>query len=151
MSVLRNGIDELAVRMAASPGAWVASAVYGNWIQLKGKARSILFAPEVNALDANLLVEVFEATDSAGAGAQELTGVTTGKNFVNGTDEARVGLILVHEGDLSDGFSHVALRVTPGSTQEFAATAILLGLYSYPASNLPADGVAWAVGNTAHS
>lgn len=151
MSVLRNLLDELAVRSLATPGTWAAAAVYGSWIQIKGKCREVLLVPINGELDADMTIKVYEATDSSGSGAQELTRAATAQKFVNGTDEGRVGAIVVKEGQLSAGYSHVTLQITPGATDSVAAIAILGGLYAYKASNTTSDGVAFAKGNSPHA
>jgi hypothetical protein len=136
--------ENLAVRQGGTPGTWAANAsTYGNWVLLKGVARRAMAIVSNGELDGNLLVEVFEATDSAGAGAQELTGITTGVSFVNGTDEGKVGLIEVFDGDLSDGFSYVAIRPTPAAADSYSCIWLLSDLWDYPAANLPANGVSF--------
>jgi hypothetical protein len=95
-------------------------------------------------LDGNMVVQVQEATSAAGAGAQNLSGLTG--TFTNGTDEGRVGLIEVRQEDLSSGYTHVSLLVTPTATDSFAAVAILDELYEAPAGNATTDGVAFNVG-----
>jgi hypothetical protein len=147
MTELRDFVSNLAFRTLGTPAAagWVGAAMYTNWIQLAGVARRIALVPVVGPIAADCVIEVFEATDSSGTSAQELTGVVaTSKTFANGTDEGRVGLIEVKDDDLSDGFTHVALKVTAaGNDMPFAAVAILADLYDFPASNATTDGVAF--------
>lgn len=139
--------DMLAVRMGATPATWAANnGTYGNWVQLKGKARRALCIVLNGELDGDLLMELFEATDSSGTSAQELSGITAGQSFINGTDEGKVGVFEVLADDLSDGFSHVAVRPTPAATDTFAAVWILGDLYEYPAANAAADGVTFVTG-----
>lgn len=150
MSVSGRTLNEnLAIRMGGTPATWAAAAVYGNWVQLKGKARRALGIALSGELDGDLAVEVFEATDSSGTGAQELNaaaGVTDGESFANGTDESRVGLIEVLADDLSSGYTHIAFKVTPAATDGFAGVWILSDLYEYPAENTEDDGVAFVAG-----
>ena len=147
MTELRDFASNLAFRVLGTPAAagWAQAAVYTDWVQLKGIARRIALIPIVGNIDADIVVEVFEATSNAGAGATELTGVVaTSKTFANGTDESRLGVIEVKDSDLDDGFTHVALKVTPaGASAPFAAIAVLADLYSFPADNATTDGVAF--------
>ena len=140
----RTASENLAFRMGATPGPWAAVATeYGNWVKLQGVGRRATLVVLNGELDADMKIEVFEATDDAGADAAELTGVTTGETFANGTDEGRIGIIEVLEGDLSDGFKYVAALPTPGASDTFAAVWIISDLYEYPAVNGTAEGVAF--------
>lgn len=139
--------ENLAVRMGGTPGAWAANAsTYGNWVHLAGVGRRALIIALNGELDADMLVEVFEATSGSGTGAQELTGITTGQTFVNGTDEGKVGVIEVLDSDLTSGFEYIAVRPTPGAADSFAAVIVIGDLYEAPADNAAADGVTFAVG-----
>ncbi len=147
MTILRTSSENLAVRMLGTPGAsgWAAAANYTSFIQLGKIGRRALLIPLVGDIAADGVIEVFEATDAAGAGAQELTGVVaTSVTFSNGDDENRVGLIEVKDTDLSEGFDFIGLKVTPaGATYPFAAVALIADLYSFPAVNGTAEGVAF--------
>jgi hypothetical protein len=147
MTLMRTLREGLAARMMGTPGTWAAAAVYTNWVQLGKVGRRALIIAGNGELDADLTVEVFEATDASGTDATELTGITNSQKFTNGTDEGRVGLVEVLDTDLTDGFDYIALKVTPGATDSFAAFVVISDLYDSPASNLPADGVAFNVGN----
>jgi hypothetical protein len=139
---MRTLSEAFAVRMAATPATWAAAANYGNWIGLQGY-EGALFICGNGELDGNMTVALYEATDDEGAGAQALTGVT--ESFANGTDEARVGLFEIRADQLTAGFTHVALRCTPGATDSFAGYAVLFGGHNLPASNETTDGVAFVV------
>lgn len=144
---LRDFATNVAIRPLGTPSAtgWAAAAVYTDWVQLAGIARRIALIPIVGDIAADCVIEVFEAQDGSGTGAQELTGVVaTSKTFANGTDENRIGLVEIKDEDLSDGFTHVALKVTPaGASMPFAAVAILADLFDFPASNATTDSVAF--------
>lgn len=131
-----------AVRMAGTPGTWAAAAVYGEWIAITG-FRRITFLVANGELDGDMAFKVYEATDSSGTSATEID-TDLRNTFTNGTDEARVGIIEVRDGDLTDGYPYVALQVTPGATDTFAAVAILSEPYEAPVSNATTDGVAFA-------
>lgn len=141
--------QNLAARQIGTPGGWTSGAQFTRFVQLAGVARRILFIASNGELDADLLVEVFQATDVNGSGAVELTDVTTGETFTNGTDEGRVGLIEVLDTNLDDGYDFVGLRVTAGATDTFSAVALLGDLYDAPAENTEANGVAWVAGGSA--
>lgn len=139
----RTMFDNLQFLQGGTPGSWAANAdSYGNWVELAGVGRQAVLIVSNGELDSNMLIEVFEAQDAAGTGAQELSGVTTGKTFTNGTDEGKIGIIVVRDSDLSDGFSHVAVRPTPGAADSFAAFWVIGDLYEAPADN---SGAAFSV------
>jgi len=149
MSFPRTIREGLAVRTAGTPGQWAAAAVYGDWVALKGVGRRAALIALAGELDGDMTVEVFEATDSSGTSAQELTGVTTGETFANGTDEGNCGIIEVQQDDLSAGFSHIAVRCTPATADGFAAAWVISQLYEYPAANAAANGVTFSTGSDA--
>lgn len=140
---MRTFNDNNAVRMAATPATWAAAAVYGNWIAVAG-FRRFTFIPMNTELDGALLVEVFQATSSVGAGAAAVTGLSN--TFANGTDEARVGIIEVRDSDLLATTTHIALKVTPAATDSFGAVCILSEPYEAPVLNGTTQGVAWVTG-----
>lgn len=135
--------DNWAVRLVGTPAAWAAAAVYTDFVSMVG-FRRCAFIVGNGELDADMAIAVYEATDASGAGAQAISGLSD--SFVNGTDEARAGIIEVREADLSDGFTHVGLLVTPGAADSFCAFALLGEAYDNPVDNGTADGVAWIVG-----
>ena len=145
----RSLIENLAVRGTGTPGgAWPASAIVGSYEQMQGYHRALLIG-HVGALDANVTLEVMEATDDAGTSAQELTGPTTGETFTNGTDESRVGLIEIRQGDLSAGYTHIAARITGDAGQSLSAVFVFTDSeFDYPVSNGTADGVAFTAAAT---
>jgi hypothetical protein len=138
--------QNLAIRVAATPGPWAAAAVFGPWVQIAGLYRRALLAVVNGELDADMLVEVFEAQDGSGTGAAELTSVTTGKTFTNGSHEGKLGLIEIRDSDLHSGFTHIAVRCTPGAADTFAGFWILSDAYDYPVDNGTTDGVVFNVG-----
>lgn len=140
--------QNLTTRMMGTPGTWAAAAVFTRWVQLGKVGRRALIIAGNGELDANMLIEVFEATDDTGSNATELTDITTGKNFVNGTDEGLVGIIEVLDTNLDEGYDYIGLRVTPGATDTFAAFVIIGDLYEAPAANDTGDGVAFNVGGS---
>lgn len=132
--------DNFEARQSNTPATYAAAAVNGEWISLQD-CEYVVFIATNGELDGNMPVIVLEATDENGSNADTIASLTG--TFTNGTDEGRIGGIEVHESDLSEGFTHVSLRVTPAATDSFAAIAIRGGLHSKPASNLPTDGVAF--------
>lgn len=141
---MRTLNEKLAIRMIHTPGGdYAVAAVDGTWVDMTG-FRRCLFVSLVGALDADLNVAVYEAKDDAGDGAQAISGLSD--KFDNDSDEDRVGLIEVRDVDLSESYTHVTLRVTPGATDPFSAIAILSEPYAAPVSNDTADGVAFNTG-----
>lgn len=141
---MRTFSEYAAVRMAGTPASWAAAAVNGNWIDMS-EFRRCVFVCMNGELDGDLDVKVQEATSNVGANAANIAGLTDA--FVNGTDEARVGIIEVKDGDLTSGYKYVSLLVTPAAADTFSAVAFLLDAYEKPASNTTTDGVAWDVSN----
>lgn len=135
--------DNWAVRLVGTPGTWAASAVYTDFVSMVGYRRCAFIVGNGD-LDDDLDVKVYEAKDDSGTDAQAIAGLTDA--FVNGTDEERAGIIEVREADLSDGYTHVGLLVTPAATDSFCAFALLGEAYQNPVSNGTEDGVAWIVG-----
>ena len=135
--------DNWAVRAVGSPATWAAAAMYTDWVAIAGFRRCV-FLPQNGELDGDMVIAVYEATDASGTSAQAISGLTD--SFVNGTDEDRVGIIEVRDVDMSDGYTHLALLVTPAATDSFACVAVLGESYEAPVSNATTDGVAWIVG-----
>ncbi len=147
MTLRRTLTEGLAFRMIGSPGSYTTGAQLTKFVKLAGVGRRAVFICGNGELDGDFLVEVMEGTDANGAGAVELTDITSGKTFVNGTDEDRLGLIEVLDSQLDDGYDWIGLRVTSGAAGDsFFAAAAIGDLYEEPASNLTTDGVAWVVG-----
>jgi hypothetical protein len=141
---MRTLNDNLAIRAVATPGSYSSGvAQAGSYVSLVDYRR-VLFVCMNGELDADMPVIVLEAQDANGTGAQTIAALTG--TFTNGTDEGRVGLIEVRDDDLSDGFTHVTLRVTPGAADSFSAVAILGEGSEQPAANASANGVAFNVG-----
>lgn len=141
---MRTLNDNLAVRAIATPGTYTSGfAQAGSYVSLVDYRR-VLFVCMNGELDGNMPVIVLEAQDSSGTGAQTIAALTG--TFTNGTDEGRVGLIEVRDDDLSDGYTHVTLRVTPGAADSFAAIALLGEGSELPAANATTNGVAFNVG-----
>jgi hypothetical protein len=135
--------DDWAVRLVGSPATWAAAAVYTDWTPIAG-FRRCAFIVGNGELDDDLAMAVYEATDASGTDAQAISGISD--SFVNGTDEDRAGIFEVRDSDMSDGYTHLALLVTPAATDTFCAFAILGEAYSYPVSNATTDGVAFVTG-----
>lgn len=144
----RTLTQNLTARMMGTPGPWAAAAVFTRWVQLGKVGRRALIIAGNGELDANMLIEVFQATDSSGTNAAELTAITTGVTFVNGTDEGHIGIIEVLDTNLSEGYDYIGLRVTPGAADTFAAFVLIGDLYDAPAENAVADGVTFNVGGS---
>lgn len=131
-----------AFRMIHTPATFAAAAIYGNWVSL-AEHRSVTFIMGNGELDGDFAVAAFEATDSAGSGAQALTGKSD--SFVNGTDEGLLGLITVYDYELSSGFTHVTIKATAGATDSFACFAMLSNPNVLPAVNTVGTHVAFDV------
>lgn len=142
----RSPIKNHAYRMAATPAIYSAAATVQAYVSLATYHRAVAL-PLVGALDGDVTVTVMEATSAAGAGAQALTDPAV-QTFENGTDENRLGIIEVNQGDLSEGYDHVALRVVGDATNFFAALWELLDPVEAPITNAETDSVAWAVAST---
>ena len=121
--------------VAGSPGTYTATPQFTEWVQLGAVGRNATLIALAGELDEDCIIEVYEATDALGTDAQELTDVTTGETFVNGTDEGGFGLITVRDDSLTDGFQFVSAYVTPGSTDVLAMAWMIGGLYDMPADN----------------
>lgn len=140
---MRTLNDNLAVRQALDPAAYAASAATGNWIGLRGYRRC-LFVINLGATTGDVAVKVQEAQDDSGTGAQDISGLA---GTLTATDDGKLGIIEVRDVDLSAGFTHIALVVTPAAASTYlAATALLGEPYSAPVSNAVADGVVFNVG-----
>ena len=136
--------DNWAVRGIHTPGdAYAAAATAGTWVNMQGYRR-VAFLGYVGELDGDFTMAAYEATDDSGTDAQALDGITD--SFVNGTDEDRVGILEVREVDLSDGYTHVTVYVTPTATDAFSCLAVLGEPYDAPVSNATTDGVAFNTG-----
>jgi len=140
----RTLYEALGFRPVLAPAAYASGSAWSTWIKLgESNFRSMVFVTYNGELDADATVEVFQATDSIGTDATELTSITTGKTFANGTDEGRVGLIYVQVEDLTSGYPYVGLRVTTAASDTLTAVAVLGEAREYPVSNVAGDGVAW--------
>ncbi len=140
---MRTLNDNLAVRQALNPASYAAVAVTGNWIGMRG-FRRCLFVINLGVTAGDVVVQVREATSAGGAGAQNITGLT---GILGSTDDGKLGIIEVRDVDLSAGFTHLALVVTPAEAATFlAATALLGEPYSAPVPNAPANNVVFNVG-----
>ena len=136
--------DNWAVRMVSTPATHAANAHYGEWIDMLG-FRRCAFIMLAGELDADMAAVVYQATDDSGSDAQVLD-TTLADSFINGTDESRVAIAEVRDADLDDGFRYVTVLVTPGNTDGYACVAVLGEPYEAPVGNLPADGVAFNIG-----
>ncbi len=142
---MRTLNNNLAVRQALNPAAYAAAAADGNWIGMRG-FRRCLFVINLGATTGDVVVQVREVTSAAGAGAQNITGLT---GTLTATDDNKLGIIEVRDVDVSAGFTHVSIRVTPAAaTTLLAATALLGEPYSAPVDNAPANGVVFNVGGS---
>lgn len=139
----RSFNDDWAVRLVGSPASWANAAVYTDWVAIAGYRRCVFLVGN-GELDADMTLAVYEATSAAGAGAQAISGLSA--SFVNGTDEDRAGILEVRDSDMSAGYTHLALLVTPGAADSFCAFAVLGEALDYPVSNATTDGVAFVTG-----
>jgi len=139
---MRNILSEnWALRVAHVPGTVPASITYGNWIDVTGY-REISFVANCAALDDDCDLTVYENSTNSSSGATAVAGATD--DFINGTDENRIGVIELDVSKLGDGKNYVALAVTPASALNFFSANALLGSANRsPVSNGTADGVAW--------
>ncbi|GIV82071.1 MAG: hypothetical protein KatS3mg051_1425 [Anaerolineae bacterium] len=140
---MRTLSDNLAIRQALDPASYNNVASVGDWIAMRG-FRRCLFVVNLGATTGAVTVQVQEATDASGTGAQDISGLT---GSFTATDDNKLGIIEVRAEDLSEGYTHVAVEVTPAAAGTLlAATAILGEPYSAPVSNAAADGVVFDVG-----
>lgn len=140
MTVLHTITQGLEFRNLTTPHQFAAEATDLTYVSLVEARRAVL-GIQNQSLAANATVAVIEAKDSGGTDAQAISGLSG--TLTDGTDDGLMALFEVLDGDLSDGYTHVTLRVTPGATDTFAAFALLGALNERPASNLVADGVAF--------
>lgn len=140
---MRSFNDMYAVRLVGSPAEWAAAAVYTDWTAMAGYRRCVFLVGN-GELDDDLAMAVYEATDSSGTGAQAISGLSD--SFVNGTDEDRAGIFEVRDADMSDGYTHLALLVTPAAADSFCAFAVLGEALENPVDNATTDGVAFVTG-----
>lgn len=140
---MRTLNDNLAVRQVLNPASYAAAAQAGAWIPMRG-FRRCLFIVNLGATTGDVAVQVQEATSDAGAGAQDIAGLSA---TFTATDDNKLGIIEVRDVDLSSGYTHVTVEVTPAAAGTLlAATALLGEPYSAPVSNAATDGVVFNVG-----
>lgn len=138
---MRTLHENLAVRMIGTPAEYAAAEVDLEYVSMVGYQR-VLFICGNGELDGNITIVPIEAEDENGTNAQAI-GTAFNGTFTNGTDEARIGLIEVREGDLSEGYTHVTLRVTPAAADSFFAVAVLGDHNLLPVENGTPEGVAF--------
>lgn len=134
MTFARTFNNNYAVRSMGTPGTWSAAAQYAQstWINMQGFRRAI-FIGHAGELDANMTVAVYEATDSAGTGAQAVTALAG--TFTNGTDEGLPGVIEIRDADLTAGYNYINVLVTPGATDGFSGVLLLADPIAAPVTN----------------
>ncbi|MCC6904301.1 MAG: hypothetical protein IT326_00560 [Anaerolineae bacterium] len=143
---MRTFLEANAIRPVVPPVS-IGSVTWGSYIGLaKGNFRRVTFIPAVDADISNaVVVEVYEAKDDAGTDAQELTtAVTSGKTFAAATAAGMVGGIEVRDEDLSSGYTHVTVYMTPAGTEVISCVAVLSEPRNLPVSNATTDFVAFA-------
>jgi len=134
-----------AVRNMGTPAQWADATLYAvsTWISMAGYDRAI-FLPHCGELDGDMVVSVYEATDSAGTGAQAVSGLTG--TFTNGEDEGLPGIIELRAAQLTDGYQYINLQVNPGAADGFSGILLLTDAKSAPVTNTLNSHVAFKTG-----
>lgn len=87
-------------------------SVTSDWVDLS-TYRKATFIVNVGATDTTFDAKLQEATSSAGASAQDITGFAITQ--LTASDDNEQVVIEIDATELSDGFTHVALVVTAGN------------------------------------
>ncbi|MCC6580063.1 MAG: hypothetical protein IT440_06440 [Phycisphaeraceae bacterium] len=127
--------QRVAVAAALDPQSVDNTNVTSDWANLSKFGR-VAFVVNVGAIAATSTVDValYEATSNAGAGAQALTGKAITQLVTAGANQQAV--IEARADELSDGFTHVACRVTVGvSTAVVSAVGLGIDARAEPASD----------------
>ncbi len=136
--------DKAAVVGAADPAVGT-SAISTGWIKAADfhQFMAVAMAGALGA-SATFDAKIEEASDDSGTGAQDLTGKTITQLTKAGDDDSnKQAIINLRPDELSEGFTHFRLTVTPAVANSGAA-GVVLGLeprYA-PASGFDAASVA---------
>lgn len=136
---MRTISQDLAFRVLTTPYQFATVPTDLTFVSLVEARRAALVLMPA-ALTGAVTVAVIEATDDAGTDAQVITGLS--QSYTD-TQDGLQGVFEVLDSDLSDGYTHVTLRVTPAAANTFAAYALLGDFDELPASNTTTDGVAF--------
>ena len=135
--------DKVAVLGAAGPAVGTA-ALTTAWVPVKDfyQMMAVILCGALGA-SATLDAKLEQAKDASGTDAADVEGKSIAQLTKAGSDDDKQAVINFRPEDLSEGFTHVRLRVAPAVANSGAA-GVLLGLeprYS-PASGFDADSVA---------
>ncbi len=120
-----NVLPSNRVRLMATidPDAYTAAAYTSDWVAMKD-FKTIMATIMAGTLgsSATLNAKLQEATDNAGAGAQDITGKAITELTQVGSDSDKQAIINIRDDELTDTFTHVAVVVTVGvATSDMAA------------------------------
>lgn len=127
-------VESMALLATVDPDDVATTAVTSDWVDMS-KFGQIIAVVQAGVLSGTLDGKLQEATSSSGTGNVDLTGKTITQ--LSATDDDKQGLINCRAEELSAGFTHVALVITPtGGSANFASGVILGGnAYHKPASD----------------
>lgn len=134
--------ENIAVLGTIDPDAYIdgiygATTYYSDWVDMK-VFNQVLGVVMVGAMAAGAKVDakLQEATNSSGAGAQDLTGKAITQLTQAGSDDDKQALINMRADELSNGYTHVRLALTVTAEDVDAAALLLGGQARYlPANN----------------
>lgn len=112
------------------PQSATDAAVTSSYVSMKDARRlCVVLASEALGAAETVKVEILEATSAAGANAQAIDGATTTL-----TNEAGgPAIIEVHTDNMTDGYTHLAVKATVTGTALISATLIKSDLSRKPA------------------
>jgi len=149
MAEFRTFIDTWALRQVGTPVSRNAEATL-DWVNITGFRRAV-FLPNVADLTDDLVLTVYQATDSAGTSAKAVvtaSGTVQG-TFANGTNEGMVAGLEVLADSLDEGFNFVSLNFDPAAATIASVTCILGDAYyqnETDLANTVANNVAFTTG-----
>lgn len=122
--------DQVALLAVLDPVSQAAATVTTDWVSLVD-VDAILAVIQTGVLGAGATIDakLREATSSAGAGAQDITGKAITQLVKANNDDNQV-MINCRSDELSveDGFTHVQLSITVGVAASLIS-AVILGFY----------------------
>lgn len=88
------------------------TTVVSDWVEM-GNGRCVTFYLSVGATDTTVDAKLRQATDGSGTGAADITGKAITQ--MSATDDNKQKVLEIVWGELTDGYTHVALSVTAGN------------------------------------
>lgn len=121
--------DRVAVAAVIDPDVTAASTVTSGWVDMSkfGSALAIVMAGTLGT-SATLDAKIEQATDGAGTGVKDVTGLAI-TQMVKASNDDNQALINIKQGDLdfANDFTHVRLSITV-ATASSDAGGIILGM-----------------------